>query len=390
MLVKKKKIAVLGSTGSIGQTSLKIIEKYNHLFSVDLLCCNKNLKLLIKQIKKFNPKYVIINNINAFNFLKKKKLKNKFKLFNNLKNFNTYFNNKKKFDKVILGISSLSGLEYGFSFINYSNEILIANKETIVCGGKFFLNKSKKKKCKITSIDSEHYCLSRILSYINTEEINSVYLTASGGPFLNKRVKEIYKIDPKHALKHPKWKMGKKISIDSATMANKSLEVMEASFLFNLDPNKIKIKIHKESQVHSAVILNNGLVYLVAHNTSMSIPIMNSLLDNNNFIFKNNFFKKRKLFNFSFDEVNLKKFSILSSAYKALDHGERACIFFNVINDILVDLYLNKQIFYYQIATKLNKILNNKNLIKFYKKKITNIDDIFQTITYAKKNWKNF
>ena len=386
MPFKKYSIAILGSTGSIGKTSLKILEQYPNKFKINLISGNSNKVLLEKQIKKFLPRYVIINNLKVFNYFKKIKFKKKILFFNSVHNFNK--SNKIKFDKVILGISSIHGLDYAFAFIKFSKKLLIANKETIVCGGNFFLQKAKKLNCEIISIDSEHYCLSSVIKNFNLNQIYKIYLTASGGPFLKKNINQIAKIDVGSALKHPNWKMGKKISIDSATMANKGLEVIEASFLFNLNPEIIKIKIHKESKVHSIIVLKNGLTHLVSHNTSMTIPIKNSLLDFDKVLCKKNFFTKKKQFNFTFDEINLKKFKMLSLAYKALKYGQRACIFYNVINDYLVDLYLNKKIFYYEIHAILNKIINNKKLIPYFRKKVTKLNDIYATINFA-KNFAN-
>jgi len=289
-----------------------------------------------------------------------------------------------------LGISSIEGLDYAFSFIKYSKELLLANKETIVCGGKLFLKKASNYNCRIIPIDSEHFCLMNILKNIDYKLIDNVYLTASGGPFLNTKSSKLAKVNPSLALKHPMWTMGKKISIDSATMANKGLEVIEASILFNLSPNKIKIKIHEQSKVHAIVVLKNGIVFLVAHNTSMSIPIENSLLKPNQITKKNNFFLQKNNFIFSFDEKKLLKFKMVSLAYKALNYGQRACIFYNVINDSLVELYLNKKIFFYEIYYKLNKIFSNKKLIKYFKKKINKQKQIYETITYAKSFIKFF
>ena len=386
MSFKKLTIAVLGSTGSIGISTLKIVKQHPSYFNVELLSCDKNKKLILKQINFFSPRYVIINNTKVFNEVKRIKFSKKILIFNTLDEFKK--KNILKYDKVILGISSIYGLEYGFSFLSFSKEILVANKETIVCGGKFFIKLAKKKKCKIQSIDSEHYCLESFISKINIKDIERVYLTASGGPFLRKNFKDVAKASPKKALKHPSWKMGKKITIDSATMANKCLEIMEASILFNLDPEKIKIKIHEESKVHAIIILKNNIVYLVAHNTSMLIPIKNSLLNKNHFFLKGNFFISKNFFSLSFDEKKLKKFNILSSGYKALKLGHRACIFFNVINDSLVDLYLNEKIFFYEISKKLNKVFNDRLLTKYLKKPIINKNDIFKTIAFAKNYYE--
>ena len=381
MSFRKKSVAILGSTGSIGKTSLKILNKCRRSFNIDLLATNSNKKIIGQQIKKFLPKYVIINNFKVYNYFKYKKFKKKIIFFNGLKDFKN--NCKSNFDITIHGISGFQGLDYAFSFIKCSKKILIANKETIVCGGRFFLKKAKTLNCRIESIDSEHFCIFESLKKINKNEIDQIYITASGGPFLNNKFSDISKVDFKLAVKHPKWKMGKKISIDSATMANKGLELMEACFLFNINPNKIKIKIHKEAKVHSAIILKNGLIYLIAHNTSMEIPIANSLLKNYKLSLKNNFFSKKNFFSFSFDESNLKKFQMVNIAYKALKYGPRACIFYNVINDLLVNLYLQRKIFFYEITYLLNKVMMNKLLIKYFKKKIRNVYDIKKTINYA-------
>ena len=380
MVSKKISVAVLGSTGSIGKASMSILEKNSKFFKVDLISCNKNIRILKKQINKFLPKYVLISDQNAFNKVKKIKFKKKI-IF--IQNTNIIKNIKKKFDKVILGISSIHGLRYAFDFLPISKEILIANKETIVCGGNFFLKFAKKNKCKISSIDSEHFCLSNLLKKINIMDIDKIYITASGGPFLNKKINEISRVKPRFALQHPKWKMGKKISIDSATMANKGLEIIEASILFKINPEMLKIKIHKESKVHAIVILKNGIVHLLAHNTSMKIPIENALLNNKSILIEKNFFKNKNFF-FSFDETNLKKFKMVFLAYKALRMGHRACIFYNVINDLLVNSYLKNRIFFYEIYNKLNKIMNSLYLKKYFNKKIRTIEDIYATISFAK------
>ena len=387
MSSKKFSLAILGSTGSIGITTLKIIKKYPNNFKINLLACNKNKKVIFKQIKEFLPKYVIIHNKKNYNFFKKIKFKKKVNFFQNLKDFNK--KKKIKFDKVVLGISSIDGLDYAFSFIKYSKEILLANKETIVCGGKIFLSEAKSFNCKIKSIDSEHFSIYEILKNENKNSIHTIYLTASGGPFLKKNKKYYKKINYKEALKHPKWKMGKKISVDSATMANKVLELMEACFLFDINFKKIKIKIHTQSHVHAVIIFKNGLVKFIAHNTSMAIPIINCLISNDEINFKKNFFTNEHNLTLSFNEKALKKFRLIRAGYKALSFGHRACIVFNVINDYLVNLYLNKKIFFYEIEHKLNKVIFDKKLSNYYKIKIKNKNDIFKTISFAKKIIQN-
>ena len=384
MYFKKKNIAILGSTGSIGTSTLKVVSKYPKLFNVNLILCDKNYKKIIFQINKYSPKYVFIKNFKIFNLVKKKFIKKKIYFFNDLIELEKKLKLLPRFDKVILGVPSLDGLDYCFSFLNYSKELLIANKESLICGAEILIRQAKLKKCKILSIDSEHYCLAEIIKNEKHKNIDLVYLTASGGPFLNFKNKSSKNIKIKDVVNHPTWNMGKKISVDSATMVNKIFELIEAHILFSIPKRKLKIKIHKESLVHSAVVLKNGLVKMIMHDTSMQIPIRNSLLDNYLFVHPNNFFKKKFFFTLSFEENNLSKFKIIKTGYKILNNGHATWILFNVINDFLVKKFLNKEIFFYEIVNKLIKVFNNKNINLYKKNKINNLSDIKKMITLGR------
>ena len=379
---KKIKIAVLGSTGSIGKTSLKIISKHRKKFDVSLLSCDKNFAVIFNQIKKFKPLFAIVSDKKAYNKLLSRNLKNTL-IFSSLEKFLLCKKNI-IFDKTILGISGTHGLDYAFSFVKISKKILLANKETIVCGGNIFIKQAKKSNCLIEPLDSEHYCLKHLLVNINLKNISSIYITASGGPFLKKNYKDFYKAKIKDSINHPNWAMGNKISVDSATMVNKILEVIEASVLFDLNFDIIKIKIHEESKVHAAVSLKNGLTYMLAHDTSMEIPIRNSLFDGNFFNQKKLFFNSSRSFLFQFDEKNLKKFKIINSAYKIIRMGHRAHILFNELNDHFVNRYLGGKIFFYEISKKLINIFKKPHIIKYCKKKVRNYSDIKASINYAK------
>jgi len=387
-MFSKKKIAVIGSTGSIGATSLKIIKKYPNLFNVELLVCNKSLKKLIHQIKLFSPKYIFINDKSAREKFKRLNLFNSIKLIENFSSFSKIFKQQTKFDKVILGASSVDGLKYSFEFINYTKEILIANKESIICGGNVLLEAAKKLNCKISSIDSELYCLSQLLLNSNNQKIDTVYLTASGGPLLGKKKTDFLKSSVKLITNHPKWSMGKKISVDSSTMVNKIFEIIETHILFQIPFNKIKIKIHKESLVHSAVIFKDGFVKVGMHDTSMEIPIRNSLFENKFVHQKKNFFKNKNLVSLNFNELQLTEFPILKTGIKIINYGHAAWILFNVINDELVKKFLNKQIFYYEIVKNLNKIFSKKIVLTYCKKKISTLADIEETINFGLKELK--
>lgn len=380
MSSKKLKIAVIGSTGSVGKTSLKVISQYPKKFKVELLAFDKNLSSIQNQIKLFLPKYVYVNNLRVFKLLKKKKFKKKIIFVNGFKNLISL---KKKliFDKVILAAPGFEGLDFSFLFVNLSKELLIANKESIVCGGKILTNKAKKNNCKISSIDSEHYCLGQFLD----KNIDKIYLTASGGPFLGKIKKKYTHASIKEVIKHPQWSMGKKISVDSATLVNKIFELIEAHVLFDIPVNKLKIKIHKQSLVHAAIVFKNGLTNLVMHDTKMDIPIRNSLFDNTFFSYKANSFNLPSNISLDFNETDLFQFEIIKTGYRILKQGHRSWILFNVINDVLVNKFLNKKIFFYEISKNLIKIFNTISVISYGKKQIKNVDDITKTINYAKK-----
>jgi 1-deoxy-D-xylulose-5-phosphate reductoisomerase len=384
MSIKKKlKIGIIGSTGSVGKTSLSIISKYPKNFKVELLVCDKDYKSILIQIKKFSPKYVFVNNKNSFELVKKKVSSKKIFILNDYEKFKILINFK--LDKTILAIPSTEGLRYAFLFSKHSRELLIANKESIVCGAGILLKCAKLFKCKITSIDSEHYCIAQSLLENKIEQIDSVYLTASGGPFLGKKRKSYLQAPIKKVVDHPKWSMGKKISVDSATLVNKIFELIEAHILYSLPADKIKIKIHKESIVHSAIVFKNGLVKLVAHDTTMAIPIRNSLFDNHFFSQKKIFFTSKKKITLNFEESSLSQFEIVKTGYKVLKMGHVAWILFNVINDSLVTKFLNKEIFFYEIVANLIKIFKKRSIAMYCHKKIKKFSDIEQTIDYGKK-----
>ena len=387
MSIKKQKIAIIGSTGSVGVESLDVIFKFKKKFKIELLAFNKNYSLGLRQIKKFQPKFVYVEDFKIFNLIKKK-IKKNILVFNEITFLERAIN--LKFDKTILAVPGAEGLKYAFLFLKKSKKLLIANKESIICGGKFLLSKAKSHKCSILSIDSEHYCIAQSLEKNELNNIDSVYLTASGGPFLGKKRNFFYKSNTKMATSHPNWKMGKKISTDSATMVNKIFELIEAHILYNIPCDKLKIKIHKESLAHCAIVLKNGIVRIVMHDTSMKIPIRNSLFDNQYFAHQNNFFNRKNNFQLNFDESSLSEFEIVKFGYKILKDGHCSWILFNVFNDFFVEKFLKKEIFFYQIVKNLIKIFDEKLVKQYSKNKIKSISNILQTIDYAKKFSQNF
>ena len=284
--MKKKIISILGSTGSIGLTTLSIIDKKAKYFEINVLSANKNYRLICSQIKKYKPKLFVINDKRIY-----EKLKKKYKNINISNNFNFKSLNKKS-DITITAIPGIAGLQPTLSIIKYSKKILIANKESIICGWELIRKESSKFKTNIIPIDSEHFSILKLIKNRNLKEIKKIYITASGGPFLHYKKEHLKLITPEDAIKHPKWRMGKKISVDSSTLMNKVFELLEAQKLFNIPNDKIDILIHPNSLVHAIIELKNGLTEFMYHATSMKIPIANAIFDGNLNI--NEFYKVKK------------------------------------------------------------------------------------------------
>ena len=378
----KKKIAIIGSTGSIGQTTLSIIKNDLKKFKIELLSSNKNYKLLLKQAKLFNVKNIIIHNENTFKNKKNFFLKEKINAFNSLNEFKK--KSKKTFDYTMCSISGIDGLKPTLEIIDRTKEIAIANKESIICAWNLIFNKLRKHNTKVIPIDSEHFSIWSLIQNNKLERIDRVYITASGGPFLKLPLKQFSHIDPDRALNHPNWNMGKKISIDSATMINKVFEIIEAKNLFNLDYNQVKAIIHPDSYVHAIVKFDNGLIKLLIHDTSMTIPIYNSLYlkDQKKIFSKPIDFKK--LNNLNFKEINSKRYP----AINILKYIPNSISLFETVlvstNDELVSLFLKKKIKFNEISKKLISVLNLKEFIKYKKIKPKNINEILNLNKYVR------
>jgi len=375
----KKKICILGSTGSIGKSTLEIISKNKNDFNVILLSGNKNFKLLISQAKKFKPKYIYSNNFYLIKKIKYFCNKNKIIIISDLNSLK-----KVKFDITIAAISGIAGLLPTLNIIKFSKKILIANKESIICGWKFLNKELKKNNCSFVPIDSEHFSIFNLIENKSINSIKNIFLTASGGPFFGKNI-NLKKVTPLQAIKHPNWKMGKKISIDSATLMNKILEVIEASLIFNLPINKFKIIIHPESLVHAIVQFNNGLSSMLYYVNDMKIPIINSLYQNFNNLPNKQDFDKKYFQKLSFYKPNFKKVSSLKILQSKEILNETGFTLINVVNEILVERFLKKKILFSDIVKELLNILYSKTVLNYLKyKKINKIDDVFSVCNFSR------
>ena len=386
-----KTVAILGSTGSIGKILLSTVKKNRKSFNVVLLTANKDYKTLYKQAKKYEVKNLIITNDISYKILKKKCKKKNINVYNNFNIFKKIF--KKKVDYTMNSIVGFAGLKPTLNIIKFTKEVAIANKESIICGWNLIKKKSILNKTKIIPIDSEHFSIWTSLNEIDINDrknlnksIQKIFITASGGPFKNTPSSYFKNIKVDQAIKHPTWKMGKKISIDSATLVNKLFEVIEAQRLFNIDINKISIKIHPQSYIHSIIKFRDGLIKICAHEPDMSIPILNSLDKNLHYISKNNI-NFKILNNLNFKEVDKKKFPVIKILNKYPNH----CSLFDTalvsVNDELVNLFLNKRISFDDIFKNLIKILNLRSIKKLKKivpknyKEISEINDFVRLKT---------
>ena len=381
----KKRIAILGSTGSIGKTLIEIIKKDKKNFEIILLSADENYKELLKQAKTLKVKNLIINNKNSYKKIKNNKISNKIKIYNNFDCYKEIF--KKKVDYTMSSISGIEGLKPTIEIIKYTKSVAIANKEAIICGWNLINKELKKNKTNFIPVDSEHFSIWYALKGIDKKIIDKIYLTASGGPFLNYPKKKFDRIKMKQAVKHPNWKMGKKISIDSATMMNKVFEIIEAKKIFDIPYKRLSIIIHPKSYVHAILKFKNGLTKIIVHDTNMKIPIYNSLYASNRII-NSKRLNLNILNDLNFQDIDLKRFPIT----KILDKlPEKSSLFETVlvsINDILVKLFLVNRIKFTDIFKKMNIMLELNEFKKFKKLKVKKIGDILNLNNKIKEKLK--
>ena len=366
-----KKIAILGSTGSIGKQTIDIIRKDKKRFKILLLTANKNHILLSKQIREFNVKNVIITDKNSYLILKKKF--KKINISNDIGKIDTFISSK--LDYVMSSISGFNGLKPTIRVIKKTKIIAIANKESIICGWNLINKELKRYNTKFIPVDSEHFSIWSVINNIKTQDINEIFITASGGPFFNLKDNSIKKT-PKLAINHPNWKMGKKISTDSATLMNKVFEVIEAKKIFNINLKKFKVLIHPKSYIHAIIKLNNGLIKLIAHETDMKIPIFNSIYYNVNKKYKSKKIDIKTLNNLNFNKVDIKKYPLISILKKVPNKDTLFETSLVTINDELVNQFLKNEIRFEDISFKLKQIINSKSISKYRLKKVTNLAQI--------------
>ena len=383
----KKNIVILGSTGSIGQNTFDIIKKDKKNFDIKLLSTNKNVPEIIRQAKEFKVKNIIINDYNEFIKAKSKNKNKNITIFNNFKDIDKILNKKEIFYSMV-AVSGLEGLQPTLMLPKYSSNLAIANKESLICGWSLIQKELKKYNTNFLPIDSEHYSIFSLINNVRKIDIKKIFITASGGPFLNYPIKKFKSIKPVQALKHPNWKMGKKITIDSATLMNKVFEVIEARNIFNIPYNKIAILTHPSSYVHALIMFKSGITKLLIHEPDMKIPIYNSIYNSNNDLLKKNINTKNLDFkiinNLDLKDVNVKKFPSIK-LLKILP--EKNTLFETVlitINDYLVYKFLDNKISFEELNSMLLKFSLSKEFSKYKKiipKNLKQINDLRELVS---------
>ena len=378
----KKKIIILGSTGSIGINTINIIRKDKKNFDIKLLSTNKNISEIIKQAKEFNVKNIIVNDYAKFIEIKKKYRKLNITFYNTFSVLDKILKKQKIFYSMI-SLVGLDGLNPTLKLIRYSKNIAVVNKESLICGWNLIKDKLKKFKTNFIPIDSEHFSISELIKNKNLSTIEKIYITASGGPFLNFSKFKLSKVSVNDALNHPNWKMGKKISIDSATMMNKVFEVIEAKNIFDINYNKISILIHPKSYVHALIKFNNGQIKILAHEPDMKIPIHNSLYSQNPKRLKTNDLNLDILNNLSLKKINYSQFpttKIINSLPKINSLYETALV---TINDYFVFKFLENKINFKRLISLICKHSNHAHFTKLKKIPVKKISDIYKTREYV-------
>ncbi len=377
------KINIFGSTGIIGSKTLELIHKYFPKININLLCAGSNYKKLLLQVKKFNPNFIYLQDETKLKFIKNK-LPINTKILN-FKELNQYLKNSKS-DLSILAISGYKSLYYLEQIINNTDHLGLVSKEAIVSAGHIFKKKKYFNKTNIFPIDSEHFSVYEYFTNLNSlKNFNNIILTASGGPFLYKKYNTLKNVTFSKATKHPKWKMGYKNSIDSATLVNKCLEVIEAHYLFDLSFSKIKVIIHPEAIVHSIIENKNHVSNMILFKNDMSIPIIN-FLKKSKYNYKiNNKFNIKNYSNFNFIDVSNDTFPIYKYFLKLNKNEPSNLIKFNIGNEYAVNLFKNKLIKYTDIYKIIKKVVS---LNLYYP--LNNIKDVINYHEILEKKIHNY
>ena len=363
MEIKKKHIAILGSTGSIGTQALEVVDAHPERFVVEVLTANNNSNLLIQQAIKYKPNIVVITNQEKYKEVNEALFDLGIKVYAGQQSLEEVVENE-NIDIVLTALVGYSGLKPTIRAIKSGKNIALANKETLVVAGDLITKLCQQYGVQIYPVDSEHSAIFQCLVGENFNPIEKIYLTASGGPFRGRKRNELLNITREQALKHPNWEMGAKITIDSASMMNKGLEVIEAKWLFDLKVDQIEVVVHPQSIIHSAVQYTDGSVIAQIGVPDMKLPIQYALgfperLENN--------FKRFSFFDYpelTFEKPDMKTFRNLQLAFNAMDKGGNSPCVLNAANEIVVDAFLNNRIGFLSMSDVIENCMEKITFVK--------------------------
>lgn len=367
-----KNLCIIGSTGSIGTQTLDIVRHKGSEYKVKAISGNKNAELLVQQAREFKPDFVAVTDINAYKEVKLKLLEEDIKVLNGTESL-SYISSLDNVDMVVTSVVGMIGLKPTVSAIRSGKTIALANKETLVTGGDVIKNELIKHNGNIIPVDSEHCAIHQCISNGNKDSIRRLILTASGGPFRNKKKEELKDITPEMAIKHPKWNMGRKISIDSATLMNKALEVIEAHYLFDMDYDKIDVIIHPQSIVHSMVEYIDGNIIAQIGDADMRHPIQYALEYPERTKSPFGYFDFLKNNTLTFESPDRETFEALNLGIQAGRAGGSMTIVLNAANEEAVNMFLNKKISFLQIVELVKCALDSHK-----RTDVTDVDQIIE------------
>lgn len=374
-----KRIAILGSTGSIGRNTLEVARHFPKEFCVLGLSTNSNIDVLYQQINEFHPAFVCVKDEKAALNLKSKLNLNRTKLFVGNEGF-AHMAAHKQIDEVVIATPGLSALLPLLAAIDNKKPVALANKEALVAAGPIIMRRAKKQKLKIMPIDSEQSAIWQCLNGQDRRKLKNIYLTASGGPFSQKNKKYFKDVSIRQVLQHPRWKMGKKVTVDSATLMNKGLEVLEAMYLFDVPADEIKIIIHPEAIVHSMVEFIDGVILAQLSITDMRIPIQYALSYPQRLPNTSSGLDFCRLGKLNFQRPDFRKFPCLGLAYRAAKQGGTLPAALNAADEVCVDAFLKKKLGFIAIPKVIERVLDgHKNKLE------PDLDDILEADNWGRR-----
>ncbi len=376
-----KNLVILGSTGSIGRSTLAVIENFPQDFTVWGLSAHSNVELLETQIQKHKPKLVTVTDEKSYQALKPRI--SGCRLLFGIQGLKEMVS-QAEVDMVVNGLVGAVGLSPSLATIEQGKTLALANKEVLVMAGELVTRKAQEKKVQILPIDSEHSGIFQSLFSGKKEEVKNLYLTASGGPFLNWDKKDFDKIKVSDALAHPTWKMGEKITVDSATLMNKALEIIEAHFLFKVSPEQIKVVIHPQSLVHALVEFVDGSIIAQMGPADMKLPIQYALFYPERKMATLNGFNLTNLKSLSFEEPDFEKFPALNLGYQVLRQKGTAAAVLNAANEVAVNQFLAQKIPFKRITSLVEQVLTCHAVISS-----SSLDDILKADQWAREKTLN-